>query len=149
MYNSNEDIIPVFTGRRQKTNKYYITFCTPEATREILNYLILERLTKKKELKYEDKLFKIQSHYYTLKFQELNDALHLDKVGSYNRLRGHMLRKFHATKLEQDGMNRALINTLQGKSNNAVDDVYFLQDENTLDKESHLTCRLISQALYR
>ena len=26
---------------------------------------------------------------------------------------------------------------------------FFLQDENTLDKESHLTCRLISQALYR
>ena len=145
MYNSDEDIIPTFKGRRQKTNKYYITFCTPEATREILNYLMLERLMKNNEVKSADKLFKIEKHYYTLKFQELNDALGLKKIGHYNRLRGHMLRKFNATMLENDGMNRSLINTLQGKSNNAVDDVYFFTDEEHLREEymKHIDALLI------
>ena len=46
-----------------------------------------------------------------------------------------MLRKFHATQLEKHGMSRAMINVLQGKSNNAVDDVYFIEDENTLRNE--------------
>ena len=46
-----------------------------------------------------------------------------------------MLRKFHATQLEKHGMSRALVNVLQGKSNNAVDDVYFIEDEQTLRDE--------------
>ena len=70
-----------------------------------------------------------------MKFEELNKALQLGRKGSYNRLRGHMLRKFHASNLEKAGMPRYLINVLQGKSNNAVDDVYFFEDENTLREE--------------
>ena len=145
MYDSDDDIIPTFKGRRQKTNKYFITFCTAEATREILQYLMSERLMKNNKIDKADKLFKIEPHYYSKKFQELNDALRLDKVGTYNRFRGHMLRKFHASMLEQDGMNRILINTLQGKSNNAVDDVYFFTDEDNLREEylKHMSCLLI------
>lgn len=127
------DIIPVFKSRRQKTNKYYITFCTHEATMEILRYLAIR--SKKTDLKLTDKLFKIEQHYYTLKFQEINDALGLQKVGHYNRFRGHMLRKFHASNLAKSGMDRTLINVLQGKSNGQVDDVYFFEDENRLKKE--------------
>ena len=47
------DIIPTFYIRRQKTDKYYYAFCSPEATSEIVNYL----LTRKK-LKNESPLFK-------------------------------------------------------------------------------------------
>jgi predicted nuclease with TOPRIM domain len=32
-------------------------------------------------------------------------------------------------------MSRHLVNVLQGKSNNAVDDVYFIEDEDTLRNE--------------
>ena len=46
-----------------------------------------------------------------------------------------MLRKWHATQLEKQGMSRYLVKTLQGKSNNAVDDVYFIEDETTLRDE--------------
>lgn len=127
------DIIPCFKSRRQKTNKYYITFCTHEATMEIINYLIYR--SKHQDLKLQDKLFKIENHYFTVKFQEINDALHLGKVGTYNRFRGHMLRKFHASNLEKAGMDRYKINVLQGKSNNAVDEVYFFEDENKLREE--------------
>ena len=35
------DMIPSFKCRRNKTGKYFITFCTHEATREILNYLYI------------------------------------------------------------------------------------------------------------
>ena len=129
----NVDIIPIFKARRQKTNKYYITFCTHEATMEILNYLAIR--SKKMDLHPYDKLFKIESHYYTIKFEELNDLMGLQKVGSYNRFRGHMLRKFHASALSKDGMDRYLINVLQGKSNGTVDDVYFFEDENRLKEE--------------
>ena len=46
-----------------------------------------------------------------------------------------MLRKFHATMLEKHGMSRYLVNVLQGKSNSSVDDVYFIEDEDTLREE--------------
>ena len=137
------DIIPVFKARRQKTKKYFITFCSHEATIEIINYLLLR--SQKQELKESDRLFKIQSHYYTVKFEEINDALNLQKVGAYNRFRGHMLRKFHSSNLAKDGMDRYLVNVLQGKSNGQVDDVYFFEDENRLREEyiKHMHCLLI------
>ena len=34
-----KDIIPIFKLKRQKTNEYYHTFCSPEATCEIFHYL--------------------------------------------------------------------------------------------------------------
>jgi len=127
------DIIPTFKARRQKTNKYFITFCTHEATIEILKYLAKRSITS--DLKGTDALFKIEKHYYTLKFEEINNTLQLGKVGNYNRFRGHMLRKFHASTLLKDGMDINTINTLQGKSKGAVNDVYFFEDEKRLKKE--------------
>ena len=127
------DIIPTFRSRRKKTNKYYITFCSHEATMEILNYLAIR--SKKEDLHPYSKLFKIDAQYYTKKFEEINDALQLGKIGNYNRFRGHMLRKFHSSNLSNAGMDRYLINVLQGKSNGAVDDVYFFEDENQLREE--------------
>ena len=35
-----EDIVPIFRINRQKTNKIYFTFCSPEASKEIINYLL-------------------------------------------------------------------------------------------------------------
>lgn len=128
-----DNIIPTWSNRRSKTNKYFITFNTPECTSEIINYLLIRN--EKKQLSHNDKLFKIHGDYYTRKFIELNDSMGLGKVGSYNRFRGHMLRKFHASNLEKAGMNRYDINLLQGKSNNAVDDVYFFTDEDKLRED--------------
>lgn len=127
---NRDDVIPVWKLRRSKTNKYFITFNTPETTKEIVNYLQI-RLDKKQHWKSE-KLFPIDENYFTRKFQQLNDAMNLGKVGCYNRFRGHMLRKFNATQLSNAGMERYKINVLQGKSNGKVDDVYFYEDETTL-----------------
>jgi len=130
---NTSDVIPVWNCRRNKTNKFFITFNTPEATHYILNYLY-ER-NKKQQLSKTDKLFKISSDYYTSKFAELNNMLGLGKAGAYNRFRGHMLRKFHASQLQKYGMERYLVNVMQGKSNSKVDDVYFFEDEDLLLKK--------------
>ena len=127
------DIIPIFKHRRRKTNKFFITFTTPECVREIIVYLRLRN--EKKPLTVTDKLFQISKTHYTVRFELINDALSLGRVGSYNRFRGHMLRKFHASNLEKAGMNRYQINVMQGKSNGAVDDVYFLEDTEHLRGE--------------
>lgn len=144
------DLIPTWNSRRSKTKKYFITFNTDEATRYIMSYLELRNEKLKTnpengqtELKPTDKLFKIADHYFTIKFAQLNDALDLGTVGGkpeegvkgYNRLRGHMLRKYHATNLKKHGMDTYSINVMQGKSNGAVNDVYFFEDEDALFKE--------------
>ena len=133
------DIIATYRLRRLKTNKYFITFTSPEAVVETCKYL---QIRNKRNRKYHrpliqktDPLFKIHQKTYIDKFGEINKALDRDKAGTYNQIRGHMLRKFHATQLEKHGMSRAMINVVQGKSNNAVDDVYFIEDENTLRNE--------------
>ena len=141
------EIIPIWRSRRQKTNKFFITFNSDEATRFIIHYLEYRAEKLKynpknpyRELQPTDKLFKVGDQYFSLKFKELNDALGLGTVGDnpekgikgYNRLRGHILRKYHATNLEKAGMDIYSINVMQGKSNGAVNDVYFFADEEVL-----------------
>lgn len=141
------EIIPVWNSRRQKTKKFFVTFNTDEATRQIISYLELrdERLKNnfynpQNELTPEDKLFKISADYFSIKFKELNDTLGLGTAGGnpdedmkgFIRLRAHMLRKYHATNLKKYGMDTYSVNVLQGKSNGAVNDVYFFEDEETL-----------------
>jgi integrase len=60
---NKEYIVPMFKIKRRKTAKYYFTFCTPEATTEIINYL----KTINRELKNHDKLFKIHIDYFTVR----------------------------------------------------------------------------------
>ena len=152
----DEDIVPTFDSRREKNNKYFITFCSPEATREILNYLKirLDKIEKRKkqnssrkdklpvkDLTLDDPLFKITPDWLTRKFQDLNNTMGLGTVGNseskkgYIRFRSHMLRKFHASNLKKAGMNEYDINVLQGKSNGKVNDVYFFEDEEKLRED--------------
>ena len=139
MLEGDAEIVPAFHMRRAKNNKYFITFCSPEATRETCKYLVLRDKRNHKYhrplLRDSDSLFRISDGGYQDRFVEINTALKRPKAGTFNQFRGHMLRKFHATQLEKHGMPRYLVNVLQGKSNNAVDDVYFLEDEETLRHE--------------
>lgn len=133
------DIIPTFERKREKTNKFFITFCTPECTLELLHYL--KYRISRGNWNHNSKLFKIDDNYFSLKFDELNTALGLGKAGGtdekegYNVFRSHMLRKFHASHLRKAGMDLYSVNILQGKSNNSVDEVYFLEDTEQLRKD--------------
>lgn len=127
----NGEIIPSFKIKRDKTNKYYYSFCSPEATQEIITYL----LGIKKNLKNEDKLFEIHEKYFIKKFGNINNALNLGKIGAHNRFRSHMLRKFHSSNLYNDGLSLDKIDALQGRSKNSVHNAYFLENPDELKKE--------------
>ena len=123
-----DDVVPTWKIHRQKTDKWYYTFSSPEATTAIVNYL----LSIKKPLKNTDRLFQYHEVTVCYKFQEINEELGLGKKGTYNRMRSHMLRKFHASNLKNHGMSKEDINEMQGKGQNLVDEAYFFDDPNVL-----------------
>lgn len=127
------DVIPVFKLKRQKTNKFYYTFCSPEAVSYIIDYLIIS----KRVLKSEDKLFKTNLDYLNSYFKEINEHLNLGKVGNYNRFRSHMLRKFHASALynHEDGLSLDEIDALQGRGKDNTHSAYFMEDPTKLKKK--------------
>ena len=126
-----KNIIPTFRLLRKKTNKYYVTYCSPEAVNAINAYLLLreDKLTNKSPL------FKIAPRHLTYQYQKINDTLCLGRIGNYGRFRSHMLRKFHASALYNDGMSLDKVNDLQGKSKNSTDSVYFMTNPEDLKYE--------------
>ena len=125
---SDEDIIPRFKLKRQKTNKYYYTFSSPESVRAINNYLLNHR----ENLKPGDKLFKIRKSYLPYALNKLNDDLGLGYAGSYGRLRSHMFRKFHGSMLLKAGMTESEIDYLHGRGKSQTHQAYFYDDSNNL-----------------
>lgn len=126
-----EGVVPTFHIRRQKTGKHYFTFCSPEAVLAINNYL----LWRVDSLHDHRRLFKVDPNYFTHGFSLVNDRLKLGKVGPYNRFRSHMLRKFHASTLYNDGMSLEKVNELQGKAKNKTDSAYFMANPEDLKYE--------------
>ena len=118
-----DDLVPTFYLKRRKTNKYYYTFCSPEAVTSICLYLVSSG--RKFKGHNEDKLFKINLDYLNEEFGVLNDKLELGEAGGYNRLRSHMLRKFNASHLYDDGMTMDDIDALQGRSKDSTRQAYF------------------------
>ncbi|MCR5027376.1 MAG: tyrosine-type recombinase/integrase [Methanobrevibacter sp.] len=138
-----KDVVPTFNILRLKTNKFYTTYCSPEAVRAINHYL----LQRKDPLTPESPLFKIGETQFIVKFEELNDELNLGNVGAYRRLRSHMLRKFHASQLYNDGLSLDKVNDLQGKAKNRTDSAYFMINPEDLRLEyiQHLPCLMIGK----
>ena len=141
--NEIDNVIPTFHLKRVKTGKYFTTFCSPEAVSAINLYLA----DRKDTLTPEKTVFKINDDYFSVKFGEINDELGLGTVGVFRRFRSHMLRKFHASSLMNDGMSREIINDLQGKSKSKVDEAYFFNKDEALKEEyiKHLPAVTISK----
>lgn len=91
--NDNDNVVPTFNLRRIKTNKYYTTYCSPEAVKAINAYI----LTRTDNVTPESQLFRMYETYFIGYFQKINDELGLGRVEHYSRFRSHMLRKFHAS----------------------------------------------------
>lgn len=125
-----DDIIPMFKLKRKKVNEYYYTFCSPEATTAIIDYLI----TRKDKLKPESQLFKIHDVSLTKSFIDINNRLGLGKKGTYNRFRSHMLRKYHSTTLDDCDNKLTIqdIDFLQGRSDSKTRRSYFMKNEKRL-----------------
>ena len=102
--------------KRIKTDKYYYTFCSPEASSAIVKYL-----KTRNNLKLNDKLFDFTSSQLFSKFQEINDNMKWGFKGKYRFFRSHSLRKFHASNI---GLSSEYIDALQGRSKSDVHETY-------------------------
>ena len=128
-----DNVIPIFKLKRKKMNKFYYTFCSPEAVDAIIYYLE----SRNDILSPEKKLFKIDKSYFNFKFTELNKILGGHKKGVYGIVRSHMLRKYHASNLArgENGLTVEEIDSLQGRTKNKIHTSYFLDDPNELRKK--------------
>lgn len=129
------DVVPTFALTRTKTNKFHYTFCTPEATSSIVDYLY----SRKDKLSPSSPLFKISYPWLTIKFEDLNESLNLGVTegNNYSILRCHTLRKYHGTTLRNDGLSIDIVNSLQGKAKNKVDAAYYVDTPEKL-KERYM-----------
>lgn len=110
------DVVPLIYLRRVKTDKYYYTFCSSEASSFIVKYL-----KSRDDLCFDDMLFPFSSSLLTSKFQEVNDHLGWGKRGKYRFFRSHILRKFHASNI---GLAAEYVDCLQGRQKSVVHDAY-------------------------
>lgn len=137
-----DNVIPTFYLKRLKTNKYYYTFCSPEAVKAIINYLLTDRLYNSNHeviLEPSDKLFLFGRNYLVYALNQLNDDLGLGAAGTYNRLRTHMFRKFHASTLKKAGMSESDIDALQGRGKSSTRASYFYEDPQVL-RDKYIEC---------
>lgn len=111
-----EDIVPTFYLKRIKTDKYYYTFCSSEASKFIVRYLKLRR-----NLSLNDRLFDFTDASLLSRFQKINDDCGWGFKGRYRFFRSHALRKFHASNI---GLSAEYVDALQGRSKNAVHEAY-------------------------
>lgn len=120
------DIVPLIYLRRIKTDKWYYTCCSPEAS-----YIIIESLKIRKNLQWNDKLFDYTQSLILTKFQEINDNNNWGYVGAYRRFRSHALRKFMASNI---GLPRDQVDSFQGRAKDMIQEAYFKQDPQSLKK---------------
>lgn len=142
---SQKDLIPCFIGERQKTSKRFVTFCSPEATNYIVQYLIGRDATIREDysagkgayssLQYDDKLFDISESHLSYSLKKINNKLDLGFVGKHRKFKCHAMRKFHATTLLNIKGNAFSVNeidTLQGRSMDMTHRAYFHNDKESL-----------------
>lgn len=129
---TRDDIIPTFYMKRLKTGKFYFTFCSPEATREIIRYLKYDRV----EFNLDEPLFKISKHKLTNTFQQINDSNGWGRVGKYRKFRTHTIRKFNASNI---GMQPEDVDKIQGRSRSILHETYIKVNPNSL-KRTYKEC---------
>ena len=124
-------IIPLFHLERVKTNKFYYTCCSPEATHALIGW-ILKRHDLGETISLDTKLFPLNKSKYTFKYNQLNKKLGLGFVGRYGKFRSHALRKFHASNI---GCGADLIDELQGRGKSQVHEAYIKDKPDKIKEE--------------
>lgn len=122
--NGQRRIIPIFELVRAKTNYFYYTCCSPEATMAIVKFL-----QTRSKIDHDDKLFDIDKPGLKAVFNRLNDKNQFGKIAPrINFFHSHALRKFHATTIEDVD----LANALQGRKSNSIKESYFKKNPKRL-----------------
>ena len=72
----------------------------------------------------------INLDYLNNNFVKINNKLNLGKIGTHNRFRSHMLRKFHASSLYncENSLTVDEIDALQGRKKDATHKSYFMEN---------------------
>ena len=118
------DLIPMIYLRRIKTDKWYVTCCSPEAS-----YYLIQYLKTRENLQWDEPIFPVTSSMLLTYFQDLNDKNKWGTVGKYRRFRAHALRKFMASNI---GLPRDQVDSLQGRAKDEIQEAYFKQDPKKL-----------------
>ena len=112
-----EILVPSIYLCRLKTNKYYYTCCSTEASKSIIEYLLY-----RDDLSLDQKLFEISNTKLSGQLSRINDNNGWGKIGKYRRFRSHTLRKFMASNIK---LSRDYVDSLQGRSKDSVGEAYF------------------------
>ena len=113
---NRRDVVPTFYLKRVKTNKFYHTFCSPEASHHIVKYLLT-----RENISLEDRVFDFTDASLIYNFKKVNDSLDMGFVGRYRFFRAHSLRKYHASNI---GLSKDHIDELQGRAKTKVHEAY-------------------------
>ena len=131
---SIEPIVPTFNLLRMKTNKRYYTYCTPEATQAIVEWLQLrlKMAENPEELTYETSLWGLTPRQITYHFTNINDELEFgfNKDG-YRFFRPHALRKFNGSNI---GLSEDNIDCIHGRTKDSVHATYIKTNPEELKK---------------
>lgn len=125
--NCKQEIVGTWKLCRQKTNKCFYTFTTPEA-----NSIIIQYLQTLNNLNEEDRLFIMSPKTVYQTYKKINTDLELGYAGpGYRRLRPHMLRKYHASHLK-DYIGMDYVDELQGRGKSSIRESYFYENPTKL-----------------
>ena len=121
----SDDVVCTCRLVRQKTKKPYYAFLNPECVQEVARVKL-----KQKDFDLDNPILKYELNHISSKFKTLNDCLGFGKAGGFARLRPHMIRKFHASYLNQGGLEEGLLNrddidSLHGREKDKTRESYF------------------------
>ena len=129
---STKSVVPTFNIHRIKTGMPYYTFCTPEATQLIIDY-ILERMFRE-DLTLDKQLIDISKYGFVKMFSRINDKQGWGYKNKRRFFRSHSMRKFFATTLTKARVDFIYIEFLLGHSINSTTAAYYKVDPESLKK---------------
>lgn len=126
------EIIPIFRMYRFKTDEFYYTTTTPECVQFIINYLKHDG----RDLKPEDKLFKMTENGVSAMYQQINNRMDWGQRGSINYFSSHRIRKFNASAIA----NVDLADTIQGRKPGKLKATYYKNNPQNIreDYKDHM-----------
>lgn len=130
LQNSNELIIPTWHIKQQKTGIPYITFCSDEASRYLVDYLL--ELSRRKMITRDDHLFGVRPDAVSKRFLRLNKKFDLGLLETRCRFHPHALRKFFATTLTNHDCDFLSVEFMLGHRLDRIREAYYKADPERL-----------------
>lgn len=117
-----DDIVPCFNLIRYKTHYPYYTFCTPEATKKIIQ--MLKERYRYKPIVLDDRLFGASDRAIIKRFSRLNDRCNFGWKKNSRFFHSHNLRKYFITTCFNEGLDYVSIEFMVGHKLDPVKAAY-------------------------